>query len=106
MTPVSPDKLLSRARLDQVGAEVARPAYVVFPRTTEEVVAVVQLANRHETPIVGRGAGTLGSFARYRSLVIVIVGSPTRQFDLPNSKNAWLRNAPDPSLATQFGSVE
>ena len=26
MTPVSPDKFLSRARLDQVGAEVARPA--------------------------------------------------------------------------------
>jgi fructuronate reductase len=28
MTPVSPDKFLSRARLDQVGAEVARPAYL------------------------------------------------------------------------------
>ena len=27
MTPVSPDKFLSRARLDQVGGEVARPAY-------------------------------------------------------------------------------
>src|SRR5580698_9471008 len=28
MTPVSPDKFLSRASLDQVGGEVARPPYL------------------------------------------------------------------------------
>src|SRR5580700_7585756 len=54
--------------------EVARPACVVFPRTTEDVIAVVRLANRYETPIVGRGAGTGlsgGALARQGGIVIV-----------------------------------
>lgn len=44
--------------------EVTDPAYhhlpeaVVFPQTTEEVAAVVILANEHHFPIVPRGAGT------------------------------------------------
>jgi glycolate oxidase len=38
--------------------EVARPNCVVFPRTTADVVGVVNLAKRYETPLVGRGAGT------------------------------------------------
>ncbi len=36
----------------------ARPDLVVFPRSTEDVVAAVRLANEHRIPIVGRGAGT------------------------------------------------
>jgi glycolate oxidase len=36
----------------------ARPDMVVFPRSTEEVVAIVKLAKEHNLPIVGRGAGT------------------------------------------------
>ncbi len=36
----------------------ARPDLVVFPRSTEDVVAAVRLANEHGIPIVGRGAGT------------------------------------------------
>jgi glycolate oxidase len=36
----------------------ARPDLVVFPRTTEEVAAIVKIAAAHEVPIVGRGAGT------------------------------------------------
>jgi glycolate oxidase len=36
----------------------ARPDLVVFPRTTEEVAAIVKIAAEHEVPIVGRGAGT------------------------------------------------
>ena len=38
--------------------EVAKPNYVVFPRTATDVVGIVQLANRHNIPLVGRGAGT------------------------------------------------
>jgi glycolate oxidase len=36
----------------------ARPELVVFPRTTEEVAAIVRIATQHGVPIVGRGAGT------------------------------------------------
>src|ERR1700756_4052680 len=36
----------------------ARPELVVFPRTTEEVSAIVKITMQHAVPIVGRGAGT------------------------------------------------
>jgi glycolate oxidase len=54
--------------------EVARPTCVVFPRTTADVVGIVQIANRHETPIVGRGAGTGlsgGALARHGGILVV-----------------------------------
>jgi glycolate dehydrogenase FAD-linked subunit len=54
--------------------EVARPECVVFPRTTEDVVGIVQLANRYQTPLVGRGAGTGlsgGALARNGGIVTV-----------------------------------
>ncbi len=36
----------------------ARPELVVFPKTTEDVAAIVKITARHGVPIVGRGAGT------------------------------------------------
>ncbi|MBI3473746.1 MAG: FAD-binding protein, partial [Candidatus Solibacter usitatus] len=36
----------------------ARPEMVVFPRSTEDVVAIVKIAREHGVPLVGRGAGT------------------------------------------------
>jgi glycolate oxidase len=36
----------------------ARPAMVVFPRSTEEVAAIVKITAENGIPIVGRGAGT------------------------------------------------
>ena len=38
--------------------EIGRPDCVVFPQNTEHVVIIVALANRFQTPLVGRGAGT------------------------------------------------
>ena len=40
------------------GVDKARPDVVVFPRSTEDVSALVKLANQHGMPVVGRGAGT------------------------------------------------
>ncbi|MBS1827015.1 MAG: FAD-binding protein [Acidobacteria bacterium] len=40
------------------GVDKARPELVVFPRTTEEVVAIVKITAEYGIPIVGRGAGT------------------------------------------------
>src|SRR5258708_20945569 len=36
----------------------ARPELVVFPRSTEDVAAIVKITAQHKVPIVGRGAGT------------------------------------------------
>jgi glycolate oxidase len=36
----------------------ARPEMVIFPRTTEDVVAIVKITNEYGITIVGRGAGT------------------------------------------------
>src|ERR1700732_302029 len=38
--------------------EVGRPTYVVFPRNTSDVAGIVRLANQHQVPMIGRGAGT------------------------------------------------
>ncbi len=54
--------------------EIARPQCVVFPRSTEDVVRLVHVANRHEMPIVGRGAGTGlsgGALARHGGILTV-----------------------------------
>ena len=40
------------------GVDKARPDLVVFPRSTEDVVAIVNIASRHKLALVGRGAGT------------------------------------------------
>ncbi len=40
------------------GVDKARPDFVVFPRSTEEVAAIVRIAADYGTPLVGRGAGT------------------------------------------------
>ncbi len=36
----------------------ARPDMVVFPRSTDDVVAIVRITNEYSIPIVGRGSGT------------------------------------------------
>ena len=36
----------------------ARPDIVVFPRSTEDVVAIVKISHEYGVPVVGRGAGT------------------------------------------------
>jgi len=38
--------------------ERSSPQCIVFPTSTREVAEIVRIANRYETPIVGRGAGT------------------------------------------------
>ncbi|HEV8148081.1 MAG TPA: FAD-linked oxidase C-terminal domain-containing protein [Bryobacteraceae bacterium] len=55
------------------GLDKSRPDLVVFPETTEHVVAIVKLAAAEGLPIVGRGAGTGlsgGAIARAGGIVI------------------------------------
>ena len=54
--------------------ELGSPRCIVFPSSTRDVAGIVRLANRYETPIVGRGAGTGlsgGAIARNGGVVIV-----------------------------------
>src|ERR1700737_51385 len=53
--------------------ELGSPECIVFPGSTREVAEIVRLANRYETPLVGRGAGTGlsgGAIARNGGIVI------------------------------------
>ncbi|HXA57263.1 MAG TPA: FAD-linked oxidase C-terminal domain-containing protein [Candidatus Acidoferrum sp.] len=57
--------------------DVARPDCVVFPQNTDQVVGIVALANRFQTPMVGRGAGTGlsgGALARKGGILTVFSG--------------------------------
>lgn len=53
-----PDVTASYARDQALLAEAGTPAAVVLPRSTAEVVAVLQVAARHGVPVVPRGAGS------------------------------------------------
>lgn len=50
--------LLERFSVDEGDAAAVLPEAVVFPRTSLEVAAVLQAANRHLIPVTPRGAGT------------------------------------------------
>jgi len=55
------------------GVDKSLPDVAVFPRSTEDVVALVKLARRHNLAIVGRGAGTGlsgGAIARAGGMLI------------------------------------
>jgi glycolate oxidase len=94
------------------------PNLVVLPRSTEEVVAVVKLANRVGVPFVPRGAGTGlsgGTLAEDTAIVIALTRmNRILEVDVPNRValveagvvNLWISNAvaprgffyaPDPS---------
>jgi glycolate oxidase len=53
--------------------ELGSPECIVFPRSTSEVTQIVRLANRYETPLLGRGAGTGlsgGAIARNGGIIV------------------------------------
>jgi glycolate oxidase len=53
--------------------ETARPEAVVFPGDTADVVRIVKFANRHDIPLIGRGAGTGlsgGALARHGGIIV------------------------------------
>ncbi|MFQ5779118.1 MAG: FAD-linked oxidase C-terminal domain-containing protein [Terriglobia bacterium] len=69
-------------------ADRAAPDAVVFPRSAEDVVRVIRLANRHQVPLVGRGAGTGlsgGALAPQGGLLMVFSRMKRiLEVDLPN----------------------
>jgi glycolate oxidase len=98
--------------------EFARPECVVFPKSTDDVARIVELANRYETPLVGRGAGTGlsgGALARNGGIIVAfsrmnrilnidienrraVVQPGVVNLDLTRAvEHAGLHYAPDPS---------
>jgi glycolate dehydrogenase FAD-linked subunit len=68
----------------------ALPDLVVFPQSTEQVAALVKLANESGIPIVGRGAGTGlsgGAIARAGGMIISFARmNRILEIDLPNER--------------------
>src|SRR6202162_957981 len=98
--------------------EIARPNCVVFPRNSKDLLGIVQTANRYQTPIIGRGAGTGlsgGALARHGGILVVFSRmNRILEIDLENQRasvqpglvnadlsvavaHAGLHFAPDPS---------
>lgn len=72
------------------GVDKSVPDVVVFPRTTEEVVALVKLAHRNNLVIVGRGAGTGlsgGAIARAGGMILSFARmNRILEIDIPNER--------------------
>jgi len=72
------------------GLAKGTPDLVVFPQTTEHVVAIVQAANEFKIPIVPRGAGTglSGGCVASNGGIVVVFSRMNRvlEFDVPNRR--------------------
>ncbi len=72
------------------GIDKARPDLVVFPQSTDDVVAIVKLARELNMPIVGRGAGTGlsgGAIARAGGIIVSFARmNRILEIDLPNER--------------------
>jgi glycolate dehydrogenase FAD-linked subunit len=70
--------------------EKARPEMVVFPRSTEDVVAIVKITAEHGIPMVGRGAGTGlsgGAIARAGGILVAFARmNRILEIDLENER--------------------
>jgi len=73
----------------------ARPGLVVLPQSTEEVVAVVNLAREAGLPIVPRGSGTglSGGALPVEGCIVVGLSRMKRVLDV-DLENQWVRVEP------------
>ncbi len=70
-----PDRLPTYTRDRSTGSEAGEPIAVVFPRTTEQVSAIMKAAHQYRIPVVPRGAGSGlsgGSNAIDGSLIVCV----------------------------------
>lgn len=83
--------------------ERGRPDLVVFPRTTQQVSAVVKIANREQIPFMPRGAGTGlsgGTVADQGGIMIAMSRMKKIELDIPN-----LRATVEPGVVNSDISV-
>src|SRR6187402_2573043 len=115
---ISGDHELMVYECDAYTLEKHLPGAVVLPRTTEQVAAVVKLCQKHQLPVIPRGAGTSlsGTVLAVTGGVMVALTRMNRILDIDHRNrralveagcvNAWVTNAvkasglfyaPDPS---------
>lgn len=69
-----------------------QPTCVVFPKDSDEVAAVVEIAEAHRVPIIARGAGTgLTAGASPTEGGIVVVTTSMNEIEIdPENRTAWV----------------
>jgi glycolate oxidase len=90
-----PDRLPTYQRDRSTGTPAGEPIAVVFPRTTEQVSAVMKAAHEHRVPVVPRGAGsglTGGSNALDGSLIVCV--EKMRDVLLVDEVNGYVETQP------------
>lgn len=90
-----PDRLPTYQRDRSTGTPAGEPIAVVFPRTTEQVSAVMKAAHQHRVPVVPRGAGsglTGGSNALDGSLIVCV--EKMRDVLLVDEVNGYVETQP------------
>ena len=90
-----PDRLPTYQRDRSTGTPAGEPIGVVFPRSTEQVSAVMKAAYEHRVPVVPRGAGsglTGGSNALDGSLILCV--EKMRDVLLVDQMNGYVETQP------------
>lgn len=90
-----PDRLTSYQRDRSTGSPAGQPFAVVFPRSTEQVSAVLTAAYQHRVPVVPRGAGSGlsgGSNAIDGSLILCV--EKMRDVLLVDDTNGFVETQP------------
>ena len=70
------------------------PLGVVLPRTEEDVIAVVETANRHQVPVLPRGGGTSLAGQAVGRAVVVDFSKYMRDVLEVNAEEGWVRTQP------------
>ncbi len=70
------------------------PIGVVLPRSEEDVIAVVEAANRHEVPVLPRGGGTSLAGQTVAPAVVVDFSRHMREMLEVNVEDGWVRTQP------------
>ena len=70
------------------------PIGVVLPRSEEDVIAVVEAANRHEVPVLPRGGGTSLAGQTVAPAIVVDFSRHMRDILEVNIEKGWVRTQP------------
>lgn len=90
-----PDRLASYRTDRSTGSAAGEPAAVVFPRTTEQVSAVLAAAHAHGVPVVPRGAGSgLAGGANAIDGCIVVCVERMREVHVVDVGNGFVETEP------------
>ena len=71
-----------------------KPIGVVLPKTTEDVIAVIEIANRHNVPVLPRGGGTSLAGQTVGQAIVIDFSKHMRDVIDINPEEGWARVQP------------